>query len=609
MSENDYRSIFISESREHIVEIFSDLSKIERSGKAEERLLFDMFRRFHTLKGMANTMDQKELGKIAHLMEEMLEYIRKDPESVSSFIEFIRKGINGISNEIDNYENSNPFQSYEMIKELEYIIGEMKKRLSGGSVEDSSAGQITRDLSSTFELVFQILPESKSPTVRAFMLLREFSKFNPVITKPDVAQLKSGEKPDFVKIYLRREIDEKELSSIISRVSEVKLHLKRWYKDEKDQKSQTVKYIRIPFERVEDLTSSLDELFLLWNKYRYSLKDGEIDPLVYRMEYGFKKILNYAGRMRTVPAGSIVPKLSSVVQSTAKQLGKKVVLEVQNEEIEIDKSIIDRLEEPLLHIIRNGIYHGIEEQSERVSKGKSENGKINIIFSDREEYIEILIKDDGAGLNRERILNSAIEKGIIKSQDVASMRDEEIYELIFVPGFSTLRDADMTSGRGFGMDIVRNVLWQMGGDVVISTRRDCGTEVSLRVPYQFASRKVIVASIGDFRYAFPLVDIEGVCKSDDIEFSDDRISLFRNNKKYNILNSKYKKAKMFLLCSIKGSYIAIGIDDIVFIGETRLYNVPYLLKSGKFINGMIVINGIWPVPIISAGYFLSEGIV
>lgn len=606
MSRNDYRSIFISEGREHIAEIFSDLSKIERTGKVEENLLFDMFRRFHTLKGMANAMEQRDLGRIAHLLEEMLEYIRGDPQTILSFREFIRKGINCISDEIDNYEKAVPFSSFEMVKELEYITGEIKKRLAGTSSRGVTLQRPVRDLSGTFEIVFQILPISRSPSVRAFMLLREISRFGPVATSPSVGDLKSGLKPDFVKVYLMTEPKEDELSEIVLRVSEISLHSKGWYREEIERRKASARYIRVPFERVEEVTGALDELFLLWNKYRHSLSHSDIDPLVNRIEYGFRKILNFAGRMRTVPVSTIVPKLTALVDGTARSLGKKVRLEICNEEIEIDKSIIDRLEEPMMHIIRNSIYHGIEEPSVRRSLGKSEDGNISIIFGEREEYIEIQIRDDGRGLDREGILNSAIERGIINPRNAEIMRDEDVYELIFIPGLSTLRSADMTSGRGFGMDIVRDVLWQIGGDVVVSSRKNIGLEVSLKIPYQFASKKVIVASASGFRYAFPLLDVEAVCNTDSIAYSEDRSSIIKEGRRYTLLNNRGVNPRMFLLCSPGDFGMAIGVDDILFIGETRLYKVPYLLKSSKFINGVIVVDGMCPVPVISVYHLISE---
>ncbi len=605
MSESEYRSVFISEVKEHLVEIFDRLNMIEQKGAAGDDVLFDLFRRFHTLKGMSNTMGQTGMGEVAHLLEELLEYIRKNPGSILSFREVIMKGVNSISLEIDNYEKGLKFGSEEVISELSYISRAIKDRLNVQVTQPSPEQIDSKKLEGLYEIIFEVNKECRTPSVRAFMLLKELSsRINIIHSEPTSEMLRQGIKPSRFRVYTKEKPDYNIIDAVLKRTGDIMFVSDGPYKAEDGNKPvRTVKYIRIPFERIEELSSGLDELLLLWNKYRYSLGENNLNPHLSRLEYGFKKVLGYAERLRTVPASSIVPKLTALTESTARSLNKNVKLVVQNENIEIDKSIIDRLEEPLLHIIRNSVYHGIESSDERIMSNKPPSGIIEIIFREEEEYISITVRDDGRGIDRDKILRTAREKNLIKDENLA---DDEILELIFVPGFSTVSEADMTSGRGFGMDIVRNVVWQTGGDISVKSIEKEGTEIVLRIPYQFASKKVVIGEIGGFRYAFPVSQVRCILRNNDIRISDDRKSVIRGEERISLLNGGYQKAQIFIICSGQEKSIAVGMDDIVFVGETRLYKVPYVLKSSKFINSMVIVKGICPVPVISTEFLMDE---
>ncbi|MCX7943107.1 MAG: ATP-binding protein [Deltaproteobacteria bacterium] len=599
MHENEYRYLFISEVRDHLVEIFAQINKIQEVGVIDDSILFDLFRRFHTIKGMANTMGQLKIGELAHMLEEGLEYIRKNPHSIFSFREAIIRGVNAISAEIDNYEKGIPFNSDSVLSEISHLFHGIKAKLDL-DIRDVESVLQKKDLSGLFEIHFEVDVNSRLPAVRAFMLLREVSERLTVVhSNPSCEMLKKGIRPKDIKIYVKDKPDSEWLKTLEGKIGEIRFVSSELFhvKDENKMK-RMVKFIRVPFERIEELTTSLDELVLFWNKYRYSLDEESLNPNIQRLEYGFKKVLNYAERLRTVPASNIVPKLIVLTENTARSLGKNVRLVVQNDSLEIDKSIIDRLEEPLMHIIRNAVYHGIEDKEERIRIGKDIVGEITILFKEDDEYISIVVRDDGRGMNREKILNIAMEKGLL-DKDVAQLKDDEILELVFVPGFSTLKDVDMTSGRGFGMDIVRNVVWQMGGDIKISSKEGVGTEITLQIPYQFGLKKVVVGVIRGFKYAFPISNVRYILKKSDVYINYEGKFLQKGEEKIRLLNYRYTEAVFFIVCSANNSLVAIGIDDVVFVGETRLYKVPYILKSNKFINSMIVMQGICPIPVFS----------
>jgi hypothetical protein len=160
----------------------------------------------------------------------------------------------------------------------------------------------------------------------------------------------------------------------------------------------------------------------------------------------------------------------------------------------------------------------------------------------------------------------------------------------------------MTSGRGFGMDIVRNVVWQMGGDIKVNSIQGRGTETILTIPYQFANIKVIIGEIGGFRYAFPVSRVQGIIRREDTRrVEEGRFIVFRDEK-VRLLNYRYNSADFFILFAVDNRLMAAGLDEILFIGETRLYKIPYVLKSNRFLYGMVIYKGICPVPVVSIDY-------
>ncbi|SPE26567.1 fused chemotactic sensory histidine kinase in two-component regulatory system with CheB and CheY: sensory histidine kinase; signal sensing protein (fragment) [Candidatus Sulfopaludibacter sp. SbA6] len=206
--------------------------------------------------------------------------------------------------------------------------------------------------------------------------------------------------------------------------------------------------------------------------------------------------------MRLVPIGPLFSRMARLVRDLARQFGKRVEMETHGDEIELDRNIVEELADPLMHMVRNALDHGLETPEERQASGKNPTARLLLKAQHQAGQVVIEIADDGRGLNRERIQSKAIEKGLIASGD--GLTDAEIYNLIFLPGFSTAAEVTNVSGRGVGMDVVRRHIEKLRGRIEIRSTRGSGSTFLLKLPLTLAIIDGLVVGVGEERYIVPL---------------------------------------------------------------------------------------------------------
>jgi two-component system chemotaxis sensor kinase CheA len=200
-------------------------------------------------------------------------------------------------------------------------------------------------------------------------------------------------------------------------------------------------------------------------------------------------------------------KMNRLVHDISSKMNKKVNLIIRGEETEIDKNIVDKIADPLVHIVRNSLDHGIETPQVRVANGKEGTGTLEIEAMNEGGEIHIIIKDDGAGMDKEKILKKGLEKGLITESDIPSLRDEDIYKLVFQPGFSTADKVSDVSGRGVGMDVVKRNIEEIKGTIEVYSKLNEGTIITLRIPLTMAIIEGMLVNIGNSKYTIPLLSI------------------------------------------------------------------------------------------------------
>lgn len=288
--------------------------------------------------------------------------------------------------------------------------------------------------------------------------------------------------------------------------------------------------VRVDVKRLDDLMNQVGELVLERNRMiqlNQDLQGGTSDQVLFGEEFGkLTKRMNFVTselqmqvlKMRMIPVEKVFKKFPRIVRSLARDLGKEVDLQIFGEETELDRSVVDEIGDPLIHLIRNAMDHGLETPDERAEAGKPRTGTLVLSAVHEGNSIIISIKDDGRGIDTDRVGRKAIEKGLITEEQLAAMSQREMFDLIFLPGFSTKDKASDLSGRGVGMDVVKTNIKKLNGLIEIKSEKGLGSEFILRLPLTLAIIQSLLVEVEGEIYSIPLASVLETLRVDQREF-------------------------------------------------------------------------------------------
>ncbi len=310
--------------------------------------------------------------------------------------------------------------------------------------------------------------------------------------------------------------------------------------------------------------------------------------------------------LRTTPLLRVMETLPRVARQLAEQLGKRVEVELSGAELDLDRSILDRLNEPLLHLVRNAVDHGIETPDERRAAGKDETGHISISARRKKDSIVIDVGDDGAGIDLDGVRERAIEAGLLHPGLAEDLPPEEIAALIFRPGVSTAEHVSTVSGRGVGMDAVKATIESLGGVVELRSERGRGTTTSVVVPITAAVQRVLLCEVSDERVALPIAKVERILElaAESVEGSgpesfalidDDPVLVIDLSERLGVSPPPTGAAVPLVVVDIRGESVAVRVER--FAGQQEIYvkPVPELLAGIKLLAGFTVLGDGSPV--------------
>ena len=272
----------------------------------------------------------------------------------------------------------------------------------------------------------------------------------------------------------------------------------------------TSKTIRVNIERLDILMNLFEELAIDRGRLLSIAADvnhGELNETVERMSRTMGDLQNIVLTMRMVPVETVFNRFPKMVRQLSRDLNKKIELNVIGAETELDRTVIDEIGDPLVHLIRNSVDHGIESPEVRRAKGKPEEGTVELRAYHSGNYVFIEIEDDGAGINRDRVLAKALSKGVVTHEQSLTMSDKQINELILASGFSTAEVISDVSGRGVGLDVVKTTIESLGGNISIESTQDVGSVFSIQLPLTLSIISVMLVEIESEIYAIPLSSI------------------------------------------------------------------------------------------------------
>ena len=379
---------------------------------------------------------------------------------------------------------------------------------------------------------------------------------------------------------------------------------------EKKQTTQTSKpvvnrSVRVDIEKLDDLMNLVSELIIAKNGL---VSINRADDAARQDNSGFNEQIEYLERITTnlhtsvmkvrmVPLESVVNRFPRMIRDLSKKLDKKMELYISGEDTELDRTVIDEIGDPLLHLLRNAADHGLESNAERAALGKPETGSIILNAFQEGNNVVIEVKDDGKGIDAEKIKAKAIAKGTITAEQGEAMSDKEIIDLLFRPSFSTAEQISDVSGRGVGLDVVKTKIESLGGDVEVRTTLGQGSNFIIRLPLTLAIIQSLMVKLGTEKYAIPLGSIQTI---EDIPVSDVKyvqtkevinlrgtvIPLIRLNEVLDVESSKAQDENLTVVIVTKGDKLAGFVVDNL-IGQQEI-----VIKSiGKYINNSKMISG------------------
>jgi two-component system chemotaxis sensor kinase CheA len=456
---------FITESTEHLCSIESQLLVLENDTDPAETLN-GIFRAFHTVKGLSGFLEFVELQSLAHEVETLLDLARNLQITVTPSV-------------VDSILESTDVARYE----LDCIA----QRLSGKSP------QPTRVTAALLDRIRQAAGSQSKVEARA---------------------------PEHVPLDLPLSevspVDDGSLGMALpSAVVEAPVHEQPGMPQAAVQERRTADStsVRIDTGKLDQLMDMVGEMVIAQTLIQHSpLLDSSKDPMLQRNLTQLARITadvqGIATSMRMIPIGMQFQKTARLVRDLARRAGKQITFESSGEETELDKTIAEQLSDPLLHMVRNSVDHGIEPPEERTALGKDPTARIRISAYHHSGQIVVEVSDDGRGLNRQKILAKARQNGLI--QDGSELTDCEVFQLIFEPGFSTAEKVTDTSGRGVGMDVVRKHVQKLRGRIDIESTAGAGTTFHIRLPLTLAIIDGLVLTVGDHRYIAPIFAIREV---------------------------------------------------------------------------------------------------
>ncbi|PLT34193.1 chemotaxis protein CheA [Bacillus sp. V5-8f] len=360
------------------------------------------------------------------------------------------------------------------------------------------------------------------------------------------------------------------------------------------------KTIRVNIERLDILMNLFEELVIDRGRLEQisrDLNNQELHETVERMSRISGDLQTIILNMRMVPVETVFNRFPKMVRTLARDLNKKIYLEIVGAETELDRTVIDEIGDPLVHLLRNAIDHGVETPEVRRANGKSEEGTVLLKAYHSGNHVFIEITDDGAGISREKVLRKALKNGIVSEQTASSLTDKQVYELIFASGFSTAEKISDVSGRGVGLDVVKNTIESLGGTVSIDSREGAGSTFLIQLPLTLSIISVMLVEIQKEKFAIPLSSIieTAIIRKEDIMNAHSQQVIDFRGKVLPLLFLKdifevpcFSEDDEFLSVVIvrKGDKMA-GLVVDSFIGQQEI-----VLKSlGNYLNSAFAISG------------------
>ena len=573
----DDLSVFLQEADELMQQLDENVLRLEKEGQNPE-IIQEIFRAAHTLKGSSGMLGHERMAELTHSLESLFDKLRKDElhvttELIDIFLDCLDAlkvlkdecitfkasdiDIKTLITRIDGFTAGTPAEKGEENDSLDIVLEDHEHNvINMAAVKGSTA----------FSIRIKVAEDCMMPSVRFYQVIEEFQPIGEIIkTNPGMDVIESGECGSELALLLVTDEDQSRLESIVKAVSELSDHSVEVYnksseetEDEAGTAGETVavsgdkrvedlgpeargksaqelqqmrtaaavKTVRVDVERLDHLMNLVGELVIgktrlqqigsdLANSYHVGDLTATLNEVTAHVGQITNELQEEVMRARMLPIEQVFNKFPRLVRDLARTAGKTINFTVEGKETEIDRSVLEEIGDPLVHILRNAIDHGVEKPDERRKAGKSPEGNVFLCARHEENHIVVEVSDDGRGMDVQKIKDKAIKKGFLTEEAGEHMSDREILDLIFLSGFSTADQVSEISGRGVGMDVVRNNIKKINGTVEIISELGVGTRFVIKLPLTLVIVEALTVVVGSRIYAVPLNTIKEVLRLED----------------------------------------------------------------------------------------------
>ena len=560
LSPSQYKDVFTAESREYIQLLNDNLLQLE-NGPEDLEVIAEMFRAAHSLKGMAGTMGYTELADFTHEMESVLALVREGNLPVTSeLIDLLFTTVDAVESMLDEIAEVDTVTSdvSPLLEQLRELTGGKGQPAGNSSHGASDNGQIALNEydvmlleqaqasgQGAFEIKVVIREGAVLKSVRAFTVFQALERLGHIVrSEPSAEDLDEERFDDRFSVLLVTDADAETIEAEVMGIAEIvavevtPVSLSSLKQRQGSSPSTTEsspsdsrssepkvaagtgkaprnrrvsdKFVRVETERLDELIDLVGELVISKTQVVELAKasqNSESENAAGQLERVTTELQYAAMKLRMVPVKQVFDRFPRLVRDLIHETGKDAVFEVSGEETELDRSIVNRIGDPLVHLLRNAIDHGLESPEERKAAGKNPQGRLRLEARHEGSHVVLEVSDDGRGIDVDKVKARALSQGLVSREQLERMTNEQVQMLIFEPGFSTAQQVTDISGRGVGMDAVKAVIESLNGDVEVESALGRGTSFRLRLPLTLAIIRALLTVVDGDVIAVPIQSI------------------------------------------------------------------------------------------------------
>ncbi len=564
LDSNQYRQLFIEEAKEHIDILTKSLLILEKEPQSKE-VINTLFRSAHTLKSSSGMMGFKDLQELTHKMEDAFDSLRKGSQPTSQLISVFLECVDALSLRLKNIQDNtegeiqvagfkekldNVFLNQPAQAEVQKDVATQPSVAPENKIEDfnKEARKSTDKVENGKHCYVVNLTFSKDcvfKNIRANMVLDKIAEIAEIIkTAPARNELDEQRLDQGFKIVVASKFDEAAIQKCTQQVLEVDhVDVAPFEENVPNSKEGSVaippennymitiengkvtkvladttstQTVRVRFDQLDKLMNWVGELVI--NKIALlqvtaDFRNDSLKRITENIDRLTADLQDLVMQVRMVPVSQVFDRFPRLVRDLSLKKGKQIDLIMEGRDIEVDRTVLDEIGEPLIHLLRNSIDHGIETPEERKSCKKSSTGKIRLSAQRSGGHVIIEIEDDGAGIDVEKIKKAAVQKGFATETDLGKMSNDQLVNMIFLPGFSTAKEVTETSGRGVGMDVVKTKISSLGGTVHLDTYKGKGTKTSIKLPITLAIIQAILVKDSEQIFAIPTSQVSEIVRA------------------------------------------------------------------------------------------------